>query len=70
MTQPRRMLLSSFHLIDGTIITPLVNFHLDLGLGCDQTYRFVQYTPMKALIALFSLQWILGEKVMKIHTRM
>ena len=47
MTQPRRILLSSFHLINGIIITPLVNFHLDLGLGCDQIYRFIQYTPKK-----------------------
>ena len=47
MTQPRRMLISSFHLINGTIITPLLNFYLDLGLECDRIYRFVQYTPMK-----------------------
>ena len=47
MTQPRRILISSFHLINGTILTPLLNFYLDLGLECDRTYRFVQYTPMK-----------------------
>ena len=47
MTQPRRMLLSSFHLINGTNITPLLNFYLDLGLECDRIYRFVQYSPMK-----------------------
>ena len=41
------MLTSSFHLINGTIITPLLNFCLDLGLECDRIYRFVQYTPMK-----------------------
>ena len=48
MTQPRRMLISGFHLINGTIITPLLNFFLDLGLECDRIYRFVQYTPMKS----------------------
>ena len=48
LTQPRRMLISSFHLINGTIITPLLNFFLDLGLECDLIYRFVQYTPMKS----------------------
>ena len=47
MTQPRRMLISSFHLINGTIIAPLLNFYLDLGLECDRIYRFVQYTLMK-----------------------
>ena len=47
MTQPRRMLISSFHLINGTIITPLLNFYSDFGLECDRIYRFVQYTPMK-----------------------
>ena len=47
ITQPRRMLKSSFHLKNVTIITPLLNFYLDLGLECDRHYRFVQYTPMK-----------------------
>ena len=47
MTQPRRKLISSFHLINGTTITPLLNFYSDLGLECDRIYRFVQYTPMK-----------------------
>ena len=47
MTQPRRMSISSFHLINGTIITPLLNFYLELGLECDRIYRCVQYTPMK-----------------------
>ena len=43
----RRMLISSFHLINSTLITPLLNFYLDLGLECDRIYRFVQYTPVK-----------------------
>ena len=47
MTQPRRVLIFSFHLINGTFITPLLNFYLDLGLECDRIYRLVQYTPMK-----------------------
>ena len=49
MTLPRRRLISSFHLINGTIIAPLLNFYLDLGLECDQIYRFVQYTPIKCI---------------------
>ena len=47
MTQLRRMLISSFYLINGKIITPLSNFYLDPGLECDRIYRFIQYTPMK-----------------------
>ena len=41
------MLISSFHIINGTVITTLLNFYLDLGLECDRIYRFVQYTPIK-----------------------
>ena len=47
MSQPRRMLISSFHLKNGTIITPLLLYYLHLGLECTKFYRFVQYTPKK-----------------------
>ena len=47
MPQPRRMLISSFILTNGTIITPLLLFYLKLGLVCTKIYRFVQYTPRK-----------------------
>ena len=47
MTQPRRMLISSFHLTNGTIITPSLLFYLKLGLVCKKIHRFVQYTPRK-----------------------
>ena len=47
MTQPRRMLISSFHFIKGTIITPLLNFCLDLGKECDRIDGFFQCTPIK-----------------------
>ena len=45
MVQPRRMLISSFILTNGTIITPLLLFYLKLGLVCIKDHRFVQYTP-------------------------
>ena len=45
MAQSRRMLLSSFILTNGTIITPLLLFYLKLGLVCKKIHRFVQYTP-------------------------
>ena len=47
MVQPRRMLILSFILTNGTIITPLLLFYLQLGLVCKKIHRFVQYTPRK-----------------------
>ena len=47
MTQPRRMVISSFVLTNGTIITPLLLFYLKNGLVCKKVHRFVQYTPRK-----------------------
>ena len=45
MSQPRRMLISTFHLNNGTIITPLLLYHLHLGLECTKSHQFFQYTP-------------------------
>ena len=47
MPQPWRMLLSSFILLNGTIITPLLLFFLKLGLVCKKIHRLIQYTPRK-----------------------
>ena len=47
LKQPQRMLISSFKLENGTVITPLFNFYSELGLQCTKIYRFVQYTPRK-----------------------
>ena len=47
LVQPRRMLISSFILTNGTIITPLLLFYLKLGLVCKKDHRFVHYTPRK-----------------------
>ena len=41
------MLISSFKLENGTVITPLLNFYLELGLHCSKNYRSVQCTPRK-----------------------
>ena len=49
MVQPRRMLISSFNLTNGSIITPLLLFCLQLGLVCKKIHRFDQYTPRKCL---------------------
>ena len=47
MSQPRRMLISSFHLKNATIITHLLLYYLHLGLECTEIHQFVQYTPKK-----------------------
>ena len=47
LKQPQRMLISSFKMENGTVITPLLNFYLSLGLKCTKIYRFVQYTHKK-----------------------
>ena len=45
LSQPRKMLISGFTLQNGTLITPLLLFHLQLGLVCTKIHRFVEYTP-------------------------
>ena len=47
MSQPKRMLISSFHLKNGTIITPLLLCYLHLCLECTKIRQFVHYTPKK-----------------------
>ena len=44
MCQPRKMLISSFTLQNGTLITPLLSFYLQLGLVVTKIHRFVEYT--------------------------
>ena len=41
------MQISSFKLENSTIITPLLNFYLSLGLQCTKNYRFVEYKTRK-----------------------
>ena len=47
MVQPRKRLISSFLLTNGTIITLLLLFYLKLGLVCKKSQRFVHYAPRK-----------------------
>ena len=42
LLKPQRMLISSYKLNNGIVITLLLKFYLKLGLG-----RFVEYTPQK-----------------------
>ena len=45
--QSRKMLISSFTLQNGTLITPLLLLYLQLGFVCTKKHRFVEYTPKK-----------------------
>ena len=49
LKQPQRLLIPSFKLSNGKLITPLTKFYLDLGLQYTKIHRFVQYTPRKVL---------------------
>ena len=48
LSQPRKMLISSFTIQNGTLITPLLLFYLKLGLVCKKIHHFVEYTPKKS----------------------
>ena len=47
MSQPRKMLISSFTLQNGTLFTALLLFYLQLGLVVTKMHRFVEYTSSK-----------------------
>ena len=47
LCQTRKMLILSFFLENGPLITPLLLFYLDLGLVCKKIHRFVEYIPDK-----------------------
>ena len=47
LCQLRKMLISSYFLENGTLIAPLLLFHLDLGVVWKKIYRVVEYIPVK-----------------------
>ena len=52
LSQPRKMLIFSFSLQNGNLITHLLLFYLQLGLFCTKIHRFVDYTPKKCFNSL------------------
>ena len=48
LKHPQRMLISSFKLENGSILTLLFIFHMELGLQCTKSYHFVQYLRQKS----------------------
>ena len=47
LSKPRKMLISSFTLQNGLLITPLLLLYLQFGLVCTKIHRFVEYTLKK-----------------------
>ena len=47
LLKPQRVLISSYKLNNGIVITPLLKFYLKLGLRCNKIHRFIEYTPQK-----------------------
>ena len=47
LSQAPKMLIAGFTLQNGTLITPLLLFYLQLWLVVTKTHRFVEYTPKK-----------------------
>ena len=66
MSHPRRMLISSFHVKNGTIISPLLMYYLHLGLDCTKFINSFSVLPKSVSVALHSLASMLEEKEMKI----
>ena len=46
LSQPQKMLISSFTLQNGTLVTPLMSFYLQLVV-ITKLHRFVEYFPNK-----------------------
>ena len=51
MSQPRKKLISSSTLQNGTLITPLLLCYLQLALVYTKIHRFVEYNPKKCFIS-------------------
>ena len=47
MSQPRKILISSFTLENGTLFTPLLLLYLQMRFVCTKIHCFVEYTPKK-----------------------
>ena len=47
MSQPQKKIVSSFKLLNGTLITHLLLFYLEMGLPCTKIYRLDEYTTKK-----------------------
>ena len=67
LSQPRKMLKSSFTIKNGTLITSLLLFQLQLGDLGTKKHRFVNPTSKSGSTHLCSQQWTEEGKVTKIQ---
>ena len=63
MSQPRKMLISSFTLQNGTFNTPLLLFYLQLGLFAQKNTALLSTLQRNASTVLCSQQWTQEGKV-------
>ena len=68
LCQPRKMLISSYFLENGFLITPLLQFFLDLGLVCKKFIVLWNTFQLNVLINLCSLLSMPVEKETRIQT--
>ena len=47
LKNPQKMLIHSFKMENGTVITSLFIFYMGFGLQCNKISRFVQHSPRK-----------------------
>ena len=66
LSQPPKMLISGITLHNGTLITPLLLFYLQLRLVCTKIHRFVEYTPKKCFNSFVQAAVDTGRKRAKI----
>ena len=62
LSQSRKLLISRFTLQNGTLITPLLLFYLQLGHVFSEMHRFVEYTPKKGFNSFVQLAVDAGRK--------
>ena len=68
LCQPRKMLISSYFLENGTLITPLLLFYLELGLVCKRFIASLNTLQLNVSINLCNLLSMLVEKETRIQT--
>ena len=66
--QPRKMMISSFTLQNGTLITPLLLFYLQLGLVATKLHLWFNKLQRNVSTVLYKHQWTRQEKVMRNQT--
>ena len=69
MSQPRRKLISSFHLNNGTIVPPSLLFTCIWALNVQKFINLFSILPRNASIASYSLSSMLEDKEMQIPTQ-